>query len=106
MQSDQPQNPKPPSAPFWKAGLTEAQHCPRCGARTRSRPGGTCRQPAMPNGRCRMHGGCSTGPRTPEGMARLRAARTIHGGRSAEARELRAMIRELKVGAKRLCEVV
>ncbi|MBC7949080.1 MAG: hypothetical protein H7Y42_14435 [Chitinophagaceae bacterium] len=28
-----------------------------CGARTRS--GGTCRQPAMKNGRCRLHGGKS-----------------------------------------------
>jgi hypothetical protein len=28
---------------------------PRCGARTRS--GRPCRSPAMPNGRCRMHGG-------------------------------------------------
>jgi hypothetical protein len=26
--------------------------------------------PAMPNGRCRMHGGPSTGPRTPQGLAR------------------------------------
>ncbi len=40
---------------------------PRCGARTRC--GGACRQPAMTNGRCRMHGGLSTGPRTPEGLA-------------------------------------
>src|SRR5215207_5238265 len=32
---------------------------PRCGAKTRSgRPG---RSPAMSNGRCRMHGGCSPG---------------------------------------------
>ncbi len=30
-----------------------------CGAKTRS--GGTCKQPAMPNGRCRLHGGKSTG---------------------------------------------
>ncbi len=29
----------------------------RCGARTRS--GGVCRQPAMKNGRCRLHGGKS-----------------------------------------------
>ncbi|MDD2367548.1 MAG: HGGxSTG domain-containing protein [Desulfuromonadaceae bacterium] len=28
-----------------------------CGAKTRS--GGTCRQPAMKNGRCRLHGGKS-----------------------------------------------
>ena len=33
-----------------------------------------------------MHGGRSTGPRTAEGMARLRVARTTHGGYSADAR--------------------
>lgn len=32
----------------------------KCGAKTRS--GGRCRTSAMPNGRCRMHGGLSTGP--------------------------------------------
>ena len=32
---------------------------PRCGARTRD--GTPCRSPAMPNGRCRMHGGMSPG---------------------------------------------
>ena len=32
---------------------------PRCGARTRSR--NSCQSPAMPNGRCRMHGGMSPG---------------------------------------------
>jgi hypothetical protein len=31
-----------------------------------------------------MHGGLSTGPRTAEGLVRLRAARTRHGGYSAE----------------------
>src|SRR5712671_6615000 len=34
-------------------------HSPRCEARTRS--GSRCRSPAMPNGRCRMHGGMSPG---------------------------------------------
>ena len=33
----------------------------------------------MANGRCRMHGGKSTGPRTPEGKARMRLAITTHG---------------------------
>ena len=33
----------------------------------------------MPNGRCRMHGGPSTGPRTPEGKANQRQAVTKHG---------------------------
>lgn len=31
----------------------------RCGAKTRT--GGTCKNAQMPNGRCRMHGGKSTG---------------------------------------------
>lgn len=34
-----------------------------CGAKTRS--GGTCKGHPMANGRCRMHGGGSTGPKTP-----------------------------------------
>ena len=33
---------------------------PRCGAKTRS--GTPCKAPAMRNGRCRLHGGKSTGP--------------------------------------------
>jgi len=64
---------------------------PRCGARTRA--GGCCRQPAMKNGRCRMHGGLSTGPRTPEGRERCRRARLTHGGYSAHVRALRVAAR-------------
>jgi hypothetical protein len=57
----------------------------RCGARTRA--GCPCRAPAIRGKRrCRMHGGRSTGPRTAEGLARLRQARTIHGRHGAEAR--------------------
>jgi hypothetical protein len=55
---------------------------PRCGARTRA--GCNCRQPAMANGRCRFHGGKSTGPRTAAGLARARRNRLVHGLRSAE----------------------
>ncbi len=61
---------------------------PRCGARTRA--GGCCRQPAMRNGRCRMHGGLSTGPRTVQGRARCAAARRTHGFYSAEVTALRS----------------
>ena len=60
---------------------------PRCGARTRA--GACCRQPAMKNGRCRMHGGLSTGPRTAEGRARCAAARRTHGFYAAEMVALR-----------------
>ena len=41
----------------------------------------------MRNGRCRLHGGLSTGPRTPEGLARSRRARWTHGGYSVEAQQ-------------------
>ncbi len=58
---------------------------PRCGAKTRS--GCPCKAPA-PRGklRCRMHGGASTGPRTAEGLQRLRSARTTHGRTTAAVR--------------------
>ena len=39
--------------------MQKAHDAPRCGAKTRmDHP---CRSPAMSNGRCRMHGGKSTG---------------------------------------------
>ena len=41
-----------------------------CGARTKSK-GTPCRATAVkPGGRCKWHGGLSTGPKTPAGKAR------------------------------------
>ena len=57
---------------------------PRCGAKNRA--GCPCRAPAMANGRCRQHGGKSTGPRTPKGIARMFTANTKHGRQSAPKR--------------------
>ena len=88
--------------PDWRITLPLAQSCPRCGARTRS--GGACQSPAMPNGRCRMHGGKSTGPRTPEGLARMRRAKTKHGSYSAEALRLMRAVRALQRDARRTLE--
>ena len=51
---------------------------PRCGAKVRA-TGCACRAPAMANGRCRCHGGKSTGPRTAEGRASVARAHTTHG---------------------------
>ncbi len=85
--------------PDWRITLPLAQACPRCGARTRS--GSACRSPAMPNGRCRMHGGKSTGPRTAEGLERMRRAKTKHGLYSTETRELMRAIRVLQRDARR-----
>ena len=49
----------------------------------------------MSNGRCRMHGGASTGPRTPEGLEKSRRARWKHGFYSAEAKAERRAFRGL-----------
>jgi hypothetical protein len=59
-----------------------------------ARAGTPCRSAAMPNGRCRMHGGKSTGPRTPEGIERIRASRTKHGRYSQAAIERRREMRQ------------
>lgn len=63
----------------------------KCGAKTRD--GDPCKNWAMTNGRCRMHGGKSTGAKTLEGRERIRKARTKHGRYSAEAIENRRLFR-------------
>jgi len=49
----------------------------------------------MSNGRCRLHGGLSTGPRTPEGIERIRQAATKHGRYSQQAKAEQEQFREL-----------
>ena len=50
----------------------------RCFAKTRR--GSKCQRPANKrNGRCRLHGGASTGPRTEDGRTRISAANMRHG---------------------------
>lgn len=63
----------------------------RCGAKTRR--GTACLGPAMKNGRCRMHGGLSTGPRTAAGLERSRRANWKHGAYSRETREAQQLAR-------------
>ena len=76
---------------------------PRCGAKART-TGCSCQAPAMPNGRCRMHGGKSTGPRTPAGFASLARAHTTHGlyAQSGPEAELRAEIHHARVTVRRV----
>ncbi len=57
-----------------------------------------CRAWAMPNGRCRMHGGASTGPKSQEGKARVVAA--MVAGRRAWAERVRANGRRFAAGRK------
>ena len=50
----------------------------RCEARTRR--GTLCQRPGNKiSGRCKLHGGRSTGPSTEEGVARLAASKITHG---------------------------
>ena len=58
-----------------------------------------CRAWAMENGRCRVHGGASTGPRTPEGKARVVAA--MVEGRGKWLARRRAEGRKFPAGRKR-----
>ena len=78
----------------------------RCGAKTRK--GTPCQGPAMPNRRCRMHGGASTGPRTPQGLERCQRANWKHGRYSAAAieqsREIRKMLRQMRMDHLQLLE--
>jgi len=57
-----------------------------CGARARRNNNEPCRQPGMlTNGRCRLHGGKSTGPRSEQGKAKSRQANLKHGRYTQEA---------------------
>jgi hypothetical protein len=76
---------------------------PRCGAATRA--GHACAQPGMMNGRCRFHGGKSTGPRTSDGLARARSAHLIHGFRSGALIRLRSNAAQTARELKRLTAV-
>jgi hypothetical protein len=66
-----------------------------CGAKAKTAGHRACRQYALPNGRCRFHGGMSTGARTAEGLRRIKEANTKHGLYSAEAIAERKVCREL-----------
>ncbi len=70
----------------------------RCKAKTRR--GTLCQCRAMPNGRCRLHGGLSTGPKTEDGIERIRRAVTKHGRYSASAKaeqqSIRALLRDAR----------
>ena len=79
-------------------------NAPRCGARTRK--GTLCKAPAMSNGRCRMHGGKSTGPRTPEGLERSRKANFKHGFYSAESIAERKIFRQLLLNSRETIEQI
>jgi len=70
---------------------TEQNDIKLCLAKTRS--GAPCQKhPIAGRTRCRLHGGLSTGPRTPEGKAACIATHWKHGRRSKAFVEARKQI--------------
>ena len=78
----------------------------RCGAKTRR--GTPCQRPARKvNGKCRLHGGRSTGAKTQEGRAKIAAANlktgeftkekiAVHKEQAKIARDIRAQIKVIE----------
>ena len=57
----------------------------KCGAKARTNANNPCRNLGMKNGRCRLHGGLSTGPKTLDGIQKIKKSITKHGFYSKEA---------------------
>src|SRR5437016_14361531 len=72
--------------------LVMANAAPRCGARSK-RTGKPCRGAAMPNGRCKLHGGKSTDRKSVEEGKRRGRADWKHGQFSREAKAERSRVR-------------
>jgi len=75
-----------------------------CGAKTKRNEGKPCRQPAMANARCRLHGGKCRGPKTKQGRERAGKANWKHGfysGRAIlERKQMRQVIHVVKNNLK------
>lgn len=66
--------------------------CLRCTAKS-SRTKQQCGRPALKSSKtqkCQFHGGRSSGPKTPEGKARIAASHTVHGEDSKSVRAERS----------------
>jgi len=79
----------------WQKALEKANSLRRCGARTRA--GNSCLSPAMPNSRCRMHGGKSPG--APKGKLH---GKYKHGVYTLEFKKVRKYISTLNLQTKKM----
>ncbi len=86
------------------------QKLPRCGAKLKSKAGKTCRQIAMANGRCYLHGGKSTGPKTKEGLQRMKQSKIKHGFYSKERiskrKNFRSELQKMQIELKNLLDAL
>ncbi len=79
---------------------------PKCRAKAKS-TGKRCGNLAVKGKRvCHLHGGRSTGPRTPEGLERSRKANWKHGYYSAEMVAQRQFVRFLLHESQKLVEEI
>ncbi len=69
----------------------------RCGAYART-TGNPCQAKALTNGRCKNHGGMSTGPKTPEGRQAISQATRKRMATGARMRVLEGFYRWLEGG--------
>ncbi len=70
-----------------------------CGAYARW-TGQPCKAKALTNGRCKNHGGLSTGPRTLEGRKSIGAATRLRMAAGQEERALKGFYRWLEAGSR------
>jgi hypothetical protein len=69
----------------------------KCGAHART-TGNPCQAKALTNGRCKNHGGLSTGPKTPEGRLAISQATRLRMSSGARIRVLEGFYRWLEDG--------
>jgi len=71
------------------------KNAPRCNAIAKS-TGKQCQAPAIKGKtKCRLHGGKSTGAKTPEGLAKCQKANWKHGHYSAETKQFYGLVRKM-----------
>ena len=70
-----------------------------CGAYARS-TGLPCKAKALPNGRCKNHGGMSTGPKTPDGRHAIAKATKQRMASGQQKRALEGFYRWLEGGGR------
>ena len=73
----------------------------KCGAYARS-TGNPCQAKALTNGRCKNHGGMSTGPKTPEGREAISEATRQRMAPEGRTRVLEGFYRWLEGGGREM----
>lgn len=71
----------------------------QCGAHART-TGAPCKAKALPSGRCELHGGMSTGPRTLEGRKAIAAATKMRMSNGQLQKAMEGRKRWLEAGGR------